>query len=133
MSVYKFNTVVASKETYLFFTDSTIFHTVSPKILPFTFGERPLNAGQLVTVPCAVVEGDAPISLQWLFNNQTIAPRHRITIVELGDRNVILSIASVDEKHVGNYTCVARNLAGHHNITAPLLVNGKALFPFLFM
>lgn len=83
-------------------------------------------------MPCAVVEGDAPIGLQWLFNNQTIAPRHRITIVELGDRNVILSIASVDEKHVGNYTCVARNLAGHHNITAPLLVNGKALFSFLF-
>lgn len=86
-----------------------------------------MNAGQLVTVPCAVVEGDAPITLQWLFNGQMIAPRHRITVVELGDRNVILSIASVDEKHVGNYSCIARNLAGHHEVTVPLLVNGRVI------
>ncbi|KAG8244652.1 hypothetical protein J6590_017597 [Homalodisca vitripennis] len=96
---------------------------VPPKILPFTFGDRPLNFGQLVTVPCAVVEGDAPITLQWHFNGQTIASRHRITVVQLGDRNVILSIASVDEKHVGNYSCIARNLAGYHEITDTLYVN----------
>lgn len=99
--------------------------TVPPKILPFTFGDRPLNAGQLVTVPCAVVEGDAPITLQWQFNGQTITQRHRITVVQLGDRNVILSIASVDEKHGGNYSCIARNLAGYHAITDTLYVNGN--------
>lgn len=104
--------------------------TVPPKILPFTFGDRPLNAGQLVTVPCAVVEGDAPITLQWQFNGQTITQRHQITVVQLGDRNVILSIASVDEKHGGNYSCVARNLAGYHAITDTLYVNGNYFYAY---
>ncbi|KAJ8895524.1 hypothetical protein PR048_000860 [Dryococelus australis] len=93
-------------------------------IMPFTFGEHPLNEGQLVTVPCAVVEGDSPVSLQWLFNGQPISPRLRVTLVQLGERNVILSISSVEARHVGIFSCVAENAAGTYELSANLTVNG---------
>lgn len=99
---------------------------VPPKILPFTFGERPLNEGELVTVPCAVVKGDAPVTLRWLFNGQNITPRMRITVVPLGVKNVILSVGSVQASHVGQYTCIAENRAGAYEYSANMTVNGTS-------
>lgn len=97
---------------------------VTPKMLPFTFGDRPMSEGQLVTVACAVVEGDTPINLEWLFEGLPISPRLRVSVVQLGEKNMILSISSVEAKHVGRYTCVARNQAGVQEYSADLMVNG---------
>jgi len=97
---------------------------VPPKILPFTFGKRPLNEGELVTVPCAVSTGDTPVMLRWLFNGQKITPRMRITVVPLGVKNVILSVGSVQASHVGQYTCIAENYAGTYEYSANMTVNG---------
>ncbi|XP_026295722.1 Down syndrome cell adhesion molecule isoform X42 [Apis mellifera] len=96
---------------------------VIPKLLPFTFGEKPLNSGQVVTVPCAVVEGDQPLKLRWTLNGHSISPHSGISIVDLGGRGAILSIGSVQATHAGTYTCIAENLAGRHELSADLIVN----------
>ncbi|XP_026825565.1 Down syndrome cell adhesion molecule-like protein Dscam2 isoform X9 [Ooceraea biroi] len=96
---------------------------VIPKLLPFSFGEEPLNSGQVVTVPCAVVEGDPPLKLRWTLNGHAISPHSGISIVDLGGRGAILSIGSVQATHAGTYTCVAENLAGRHELSADLIVN----------
>ncbi|XP_020284816.1 Down syndrome cell adhesion molecule-like protein Dscam2 isoform X43 [Pseudomyrmex gracilis] len=96
---------------------------VIPKLLPFSFGEEPLNSGQVVTVPCAVVEGDPPLKLRWTLNGHAISPHSGISIVDLGGRGAILSIGSVQATHAGTYTCIAENLAGRHELSADLIVN----------
>lgn len=108
-------------------------HTVSfdvavpPKLLPFSFGEEPLNSGQVVTVPCAVIEGDAPLKLRWTLNGHGISPHSGIAILDLGGRGAILSIGSVKASHAGSYNCIAENLAGRHELSADLIVNGAHL------
>ncbi|XP_044018845.1 Down syndrome cell adhesion molecule-like protein Dscam2 isoform X47 [Aphidius gifuensis] len=96
---------------------------VIPKLLPFTFGEEPLNSGQVVTVPCAVIEGDQPLILRWILNGHTISPHSGIAILDLGGRGAILSIASVQAAHAGKYTCIAENTGGRHELSADLIVN----------
>lgn len=109
----------------LFFSSfSSFLFPVIPKLLPFTFGEKPLNSGQVVTVPCAVVEGDQPLKLRWTLNGHSISPHSGISIVDLGGRGAILSIGSVQATHAGTYTCIAENLAGRHELSADLIVNG---------
>ncbi|OAD62724.1 Down syndrome cell adhesion molecule-like protein Dscam2, partial [Eufriesea mexicana] len=106
---------------------------VIPKLLPFSFGEKPLNSGQVVTVPCAVVEGDQPLKLRWTLNGHAISPHSGISIVDLGGRGAILSIGSVQATHAGTYTCIAENLAGRHELSADLIVNvAPHLQPFSF-
>jgi hypothetical protein len=92
---------------------------VPPKILPFTFGEFPLSAGQPMTVTCAVVGGDRPMSVLWSVSDVT-----GMTIVPLGDAGAILTISSVQSHHAGNYTCRVSNAAGLASYSAELRVNG---------
>ncbi|XP_035731508.1 Down syndrome cell adhesion molecule-like protein Dscam2 isoform X35 [Vespa mandarinia] len=96
---------------------------VIPKLLPFSFGEEPLNSGQVVTVPCAVVEGDQPLKLRWTLNGHEISPHSGISVLDLGGRGAILSIGSVLETHAGTYTCIAENHAGRHELSSDLIVN----------
>lgn len=108
---------------YLYYEIGEIF-VVLPKLLPFSFGEDALNSGQVVTVPCAVMEGDQPLKLHWLLNYHPIAQHSGITILDLGDRGAILSIGSVQASHAGIYTCMAENPAGKRRHSAKLVVNG---------
>ncbi|KAK2577361.1 hypothetical protein KPH14_003477 [Odynerus spinipes] len=106
---------------------------VIPKLLPFSFGEEPLNSGQVVTVPCAVIEGDQPLKLRWTLNGHEISPHSGISVLDLGGRGAILSIGSVQAAHAGTFTCIAENLAGRHELSADLIVNvAPHLQPFLF-
>ncbi|XP_043494038.1 Down syndrome cell adhesion molecule-like protein Dscam2 isoform X1 [Polistes fuscatus] len=106
---------------------------VIPKLLPFVFGEEPLNSGQVVTVPCAVIEGDQPLKLRWTLNGHEISPHSGISVLDLGGRGVILSIGSVQAAHAGTYTCIAENLAGRHELSDDLIVNvSPHLQPFSF-
>lgn len=115
------------RRLFLSFSDLFFSLPVIPKLLPFAFGEEPLNSGQVVTVPCAVVEGDPPLKLRWTLNGHAISPHSGISIVDLGGRGAILSIGSVQATHAGTYTCVAENLAGRHELSADLIVNGAYL------
>lgn len=77
-----------------------------------------------VTVQCTVSSGDFPIDIDWLFNNEPINSYAGITTSKIGKRVNVLSIESVMGNHAGNYTCKAKNIAGHTTYTAVLVVNG---------
>lgn len=48
----------------------------------------------------------------------------------IGQRSSILTIDSVNGKHAGNYTCHAKNQAGHSNYTTELKVYGLRIYFF---
>lgn len=83
-----------------------------------------MNSGQVVTAACSVIEGDHPLQLRWLFDNEPIKPRSGVTVFNIGERSAILSIGSVMHSHAGNYTCIAENEAGMHSHTSSLIING---------
>lgn len=93
-------------------------------MMPFTFGENPLEASQSSTVQCSVTTGDLPLSIEWLFNGRNINDVDDIIIAKISKRASALSIESVDARHAGNYTCMGRNAAGNASFIAELLVNG---------
>lgn len=99
---------------------------VAPKMMPFTFGNDPLESSQSTTVQCSITTGDLPLNIEWLFNGKPIAAELEDVIVsKISKRAGALSIESVSAKHVGNYTCVGRNAAGNASYTTQLLLNGS--------
>lgn len=105
-------------------SDVLAFCLVPPVVQPFSFGEVAMNSGQVVTTPCSVIEGDHPLKLKWLFDDEPIKPRSGVTVFQIGEKSAILSIASVAHNHAGNYTCVAENEAGVDYHTSTLIING---------
>lgn len=98
---------------------------VSPQIAPISFGEEPVNAGDLVSVQCVVTKGDFPLEITWIFDSRPIQSYHGDVIVsDTGKRVKQLIIDSVAARHAGEYTCVASNVAGSTSYSAMLDVNG---------
>ncbi|XP_020284786.1 Down syndrome cell adhesion molecule-like protein Dscam2 isoform X15 [Pseudomyrmex gracilis] len=97
---------------------------VSPQIAPISFGEEPVNAGDLVSVQCVVTKGDSPLEITWTFDGRPIQAYHSDVIVsDSGKRVKQLTIESVAARHAGEYTCVASNAAGSVSHSATLDVN----------
>ncbi|XP_043494052.1 Down syndrome cell adhesion molecule-like protein Dscam2 isoform X3 [Polistes fuscatus] len=94
---------------------------VSPHLQPFSFDEA--NSGDLIIVHCAVVKGDTPISLKWLFEGRHLEVGDGVGITAFGDRVSALTIPSVRGEHAGEYACVADNPAGRARHSAHLKVN----------
>lgn len=103
------------------------FFLVGPQIGAFSFGDETLNAGDMASAICAVNKGDLPLEIVWMFNQQPIDVKQRTDIVisESSKRTKQLTIDSVGAQHVGEYTCVASNIAGSTSRSAELSVNGS--------
>lgn len=97
---------------------------VAPQVLPFDFGNEPVNDQETVVVVCTASKGDLPLNIQWLFNGQHLKTGDGSVVLSSFKRNSQLSIESVSHKNQGNYTCIVRNDAGTVNHTAALYVNG---------
>jgi len=95
-----------------------------PKLLPFSFGDGPVNAGESVQLSCSVAKGDKPMSITWSFYGEELSSRMGITTQMIGDTTNFLSIPLVSPSNRGNYTCVAKNSAGFDSFTYQLMVNG---------
>ncbi|XP_011303882.1 Down syndrome cell adhesion molecule-like protein Dscam2 isoform X2 [Fopius arisanus] len=95
---------------------------VAPHLQPFSFDET--NSGDLVIVQCAVMKGDTPISLKWLFDGRHLEVNDDVKITSIGDRVSALTIPSVSGEHAGEYACIADNPAGRARHSAHLKVNG---------
>lgn len=99
--------------------------TVAPQIAPISFGEEPVNAGDLVSVQCVVTKGDSPLEITWTFDGRPINhDRMDVIVSDSGKRVKQLTIESVAARHAGEYTCVASNAAGSTSHSAKLEVNG---------
>lgn len=93
-------------------------------MVPFTFGNKPLQEGTPATLQCTVSEGDLPLHITWLFNGEEIEDSESVSISKLGRRASALIIDSVTSANVGNYTCSVKNPVGSETYTSSLLVNG---------
>ena len=86
-------------------------------------------------IQCAVVKGDSPLTISWIFDGVEITPGYQgISISKANQRISTLSIEAVRARHSGEYTCRARNAAGETNHTSLLYVNGSkcTLYSFIF-
>lgn len=99
-------------------------YLVLPQIVPFNFGDDEINAMDMVSASCTVNKGDFPINIYWTRNGHKIFSNDGISISRTNQRISILSIESVRDRHVGNYSCVAENKAGLVELSAYLWVNG---------
>lgn len=101
---------------------------VPPQIVPFDFGDTPINYGEMTTVSCLVAKGDLPLDIFWSLNGVPIVTgTHSISLSRMNPRTSFLSVDSLDAEHGGTYKCMARNGAGHADFAAILLVNGAPL------
>ncbi|XP_044018826.1 Down syndrome cell adhesion molecule-like protein Dscam2 isoform X29 [Aphidius gifuensis] len=96
---------------------------VVPQILPFTFGDEPVNSGDAVSVTCSISKGDLPFEIDWLLNDEPLSEDHNDITITTGKRLSILAIDSVAASHWGEYTCKASNRAGSTVHRAVLTVN----------
>lgn len=99
---------------------------VAPQILQFSFGDDPLNSGEMLSVSCTIVKGDFPVNLTWTFDDRPIDFRQPDVNIVNNKRVSFLSIDSVAARHAGRYKCTAANAAGFDSHTAVLSVNGSA-------
>ena len=103
-----------------------IFVLELPEMVPFSFGDKPVNQGDYVQLTCTVRRGDKPLSLTWSLKGDVISSDPVMTTTMIGQQNSMLIITSVDYQHSGQYTCRAENKAGVTSHSTKLLVNGKS-------
>lgn len=98
-----------------------------PQIVPFDFGEESINSMDMVSAHCTVNKGDLPIDIYWVRNGHKLFSNDDGIIISKTNKRIsVLSIESVGDRHSGNYTCVAENLAGAYQHSAQLFVNGSS-------
>lgn len=100
---------------------------VPPQILPFDFGEESVNTGDLASLTCSVHKGDLAMNITWFHNNKSIGYNEGIQISSVNKKISAISIDSVQEEHIGTYTCLAQNRAGTSSFSTILHVNGTDL------
>ncbi|XP_023287722.1 hemicentin-1 [Orussus abietinus] len=75
---------------------------------------------------CAVVQGDLPVDISWSLNGRPVGvdlDTRDVLVSRSGRRVGTLTIDSVAARHVGEYSCTARNAAGSATHSAVLSVN----------
>lgn len=111
-----------------FSLSSTFYDAVQPQILPFTFGDDPLNTEDMAAVQCMALKGDLPIKISWYLNDKPImAIESGIHVIMTTTRISQLTIESVTAYHRGTYRCLAENSAGYAEYLTELRVNGKEI------
>ena len=68
--------------------------------------------------------GKLPITFEWFFNGQKIAPNDNIAITNL-DESSMLNIRSMSVDQSGEYVCKTKNSFGQDNRSVQIKLNGK--------
>lgn len=87
----------------------------------------------MVSASCTVNKGDLPINIYWVRDGHKIFSNDGISISRTNKRMSVLSIESVRDRHSGEYTCVAENVAGVVQHSVVLSVNGISLRVFYLL
>jgi hypothetical protein len=75
-----------------------------------------------------MAKGDVPLNILWLKDGSPLSGLDEddtVKILTFDHFNSMLTIESLELRHVGNYTCQAANLAGTASHSQAVLVNGK--------
>ena len=98
-----------------------------PSIVPFSFGRDVVDEGEYAQISCIVSTGDLPLTITWSLQGSSVTSGlgSGVQTSAMGPRASFLSIESVDHKHSGEYTCIARNKAGNATYSTRLKVNGN--------
>lgn len=96
---------------------------VPPIIEPFSFQDG-LAEGMRTRTVCGVSRGDAPLTLRWLKDGESLPTILGANVTFLDQYSSLLSIPSLSASHSGDYTCVATNPAAEFKYTANLQVKG---------
>ena len=95
-----------------------------PEIVPFSFGEAPVNEGETSVIMCNIKRGDKPVSITWSLKGDVVSSDPALTTSMIGTQISLLTITNVGYRHSGTYTCRATNQAGSVTYSTNLLVNG---------
>lgn len=107
-----------------FISTALCFIPVPPKLAPFAIADEPLHLGDFFQLNCAVIHGDFPYNITWLFNEQPVSYLNDVSILMNGKRSSSLNIDSVSGHHAGNYSCIGSNVAGTAIISTALSIRG---------
>lgn len=75
---------------------------------------------------CIAVAGTRPFSFTWFHDGNVISSRdrQRVTVTTVVENVALLTINKISPEDVGNYSCMARNVAGVSTVSATLYVEG---------
>ena len=105
----------------------TASSSASSSVASLSFSSRP--SGSRARVICGLTRGDLPVLFQWLKDGQPLLPEIDVQITNLDAFSSLLTIASLADRHSGNYTCMATNPAGQDHYTTALTVKGTLTAP----
>lgn len=110
-----------------FFMRAQISSATAPQIEPM----KPLNnveMGQRVTILCAINRGTPPISFSWRKDGVPIGQGPDLKIQHNDDFQETLQISKVSLRHVGNYTCAAKNSYGLDQVNVAVVPKFKPVW-----
>ena len=85
--------------------------------------------GSYFQIFCTIQEGSLPLFFDWSKNGQTIKATPDVNYkIDKFDRSSTLTIAKIDRRDSGNYSCVVRNAFGSDFQNVLLTVKGMSLF-----
>lgn len=82
---------------------------------------------------CSISKGDPPLTIQWLYNNESIRALDGVMAKQVSKKSSHLEIDSVQAHHIGEYTCTATNKAGTSSFSTYLHVNGTSVYLYLYV
>jgi hypothetical protein len=106
----------------------TFNSTIVPKLGP-TLSHKNQTVGSYFQLFCTVQEGSLPLFFDWSKNGQSIKTNHDVNYkIDNYERSSTLTIAKIDRKDAGNYTCIVRNAFGTDSQNVLLTVKGMNNF-----
>ncbi|KAH8029781.1 hypothetical protein HPB51_004786 [Rhipicephalus microplus] len=108
------------------FTGSTAHEP--PVLQEFSFAKNSFMGGTAV-VPCVAISGTRPMGFTWFHDGVPVSSGGGgATVSNVAGNVAMLTIERVSPASVGNYTCVARNVAGTAAVWATLYVQAAPVW-----
>nr|AWX42176.1 sDscam-a2.36 [Ixodes scapularis] len=108
---------------------SSAQETALPVLQEFSFSKNSALGGTSV-VSCIAVAGTMPFSFTWFHDGNVISSRDRgrVTVTTVAENIALLTINKISPEDVGNYSCMARNVAGVSAVSATLYVEAAPVW-----